>query len=287
MPANVIDALEQFRPDDPFVIIWRYMNLKQFEKLVESNKLVFTSIDRFDDKYEGHNTLVGNLITNVELRTAAWVELYDKALKTLRESSYVSCWTEGPAENAAFWELKGAQGTAVAIRSTYNKLRNVLPDDYVLGRVKYIDYNSSPGFKADDDSAYPYFAHLYHKRLEYSFEKEIRAARIPRIESSDEQVVADVHIPNLSDLIDTVYIRRNDCDEAKKRVRSLCNRHKLNYRESRIYDQPLQIRMTDQQREEFMEKIAAANLPGDLPEEFYAIAIIGLLNETLQGSSKH
>lgn len=167
MPANILDALEQFRPDNTFVTIWRYMNLSRFEELLESNKLLFTSLDKFDDKYEGHNTLVGNLITNVELGSEAWVDLYDKAFQTMRELSYVNCWTEGPAENAAFWEIYGKCGTAVAIRSTYNELRNVLPDDYVLGCVNYIDYNSAPGFKADDDSAYPYFAHIFHKRLEY------------------------------------------------------------------------------------------------------------------------
>ena len=57
MPANIIDALEQFRPDNTFVTIWRYMSLRGFEELVESNKLIFTSLDKFDDKYEGHNTL--------------------------------------------------------------------------------------------------------------------------------------------------------------------------------------------------------------------------------------
>ena len=157
MPANIADPLVQFQPDNPFVIIWRYMNLKKFEELVESNKLIFTSLDKFSDQYEGHNTTIGNLIANVELDSAAWVDLYDKAFKTIRESSYVNCWTAGPAENAAFWEIYGKGDTAVAIRSTYNRLRNVLPDDYVIGRVKYIDYNSSPGFVVDDDSAFPYF----------------------------------------------------------------------------------------------------------------------------------
>ena len=283
MPANIIDALEQFRPDNTFVTIWRYMSLRGFEELVESNKLIFTSLDKFDDKYEGHNTLVGNLATSVELGSAAWVDLHNKAFQTMRESSYVNCWTEGPAENAAFWEIYGKCGTAVAICSTYNKLRNVLPDDYVLGRVNYIDYNSSPGFRADDDSAYPYFAHIYHKRLEYSYEKEVRAARIPRLERPGEQTSADVLIPNLPDLIDSVCIRRSDSDEAKKRVKNLCKKHNLNYRESRIDDQPLQLRLSEQQTVILKDKIAAANIPDDLPETFYAILITRLYLETLRG----
>ena len=283
MPANIADPLVQFQPDNPFVIIWRYMNLRKFEELVESNKLIFTSVDKFSDQYEGHNTTVGNLIANVELGSAAGVDLYNKAFKTIRESSYVNCWTLGPAENAAFWEIYGKGDTAVAIRSMYSKLRNVLPDEYVIGRVKYIDYNSSPGFVVDDDSAFPYFSHVYHKRLEYSYEKEIRAARIPRVGRPDEQTSADVHIPILSDLIDTVCIRRSDSDKEKKRVKSLCNKHKLNYRESRINDQPLQIRMSEQQRAIFTDKIAAAKVPEDLPEILYAILISRLFLETLRG----
>ena len=281
MPANIIDAL--FRPDNPFVIVWRYMSLRRFEELVESNKLIFTALDKFDDRYEGHNTRVGNLLTNVKLGSAARVDLYDKAFQTMRESSYVNCWTQGPAENAAFWEIYGKGGTAVAIRSTYDKLRNVLPDDYVLGRVNYIDYNSSPGFKADDDSAYPYSAHIYHKRLEYSYEKEIRAARIPRLEGPDERTSADVPIPNLPDLIDYVYIRRTDSDEARKRVESLCKKHNLNYRESRIDDQPLPVLLSEQQRMILKDKIVAANIPDDLPETFYAILITRLYLDTLRG----
>ena len=201
----------------------------------------------------------------------------------MRELSYVNCWTEGPAENAAFWEIYGKCGTAVAIRSTYNKLRNVLPDDYVLGRVNYIDYSSSPGFKADDDGAYPYFAHIYHKRLEFSYEREIRAARIPRLEGPGERTSADVLIPNLPDLIDSVWIRRSDPDEARMRVEDLCKQHNLNYRESRINDQPLQFQLSEQQRVILKDKIVAANIPDDLPETLYAILITRLYLETLRG----
>ena len=260
------------------------MNLKQFVALVDSNKLTFTSLDQYPDKYEGHNTLVGKISSNILSDSAGLAVWSDDLINTfIRESSYVNCWTEGPAENAAFWEIKAKQGIAVAIRSTYNKLRNLLPENYVIGRVRYINYNLAPAFAvAGSDCGFPFFEHVYHKRSEYRYENEIRAARIPRFGSSVEPSSADVHIPNLPDLIDGVYIRRSDHPITKKRVENLCNKRKLNFQESRINDQPLQIRLSEQQREILIEKLAAANIPKNVSNKMiHAIAILRALKETL------
>ena len=285
MPANITDPLvRQFQPVNPDVLIWRYMNLQQFVALVESNKLSFTSLDQYPDQYEGHNTLIGKISSNISYDSAGLAVWSDNLINTfIRESSYVNCWTEGPAESAAFWEIKGAQGIAVAIGSTYNKLRNVLPDNYVIGRIKYVNYNSSPGFAvAGPDSEFPFFEHVYHKRLEYCYENEIRAARLPRFGPIQKVPGADVVIPNLFDLIDTVCIRRSDHHRTKKRVENLCNTHKLNYRESRINDQPLQLRLSEQQREMLMNKIAAAGIPKNVSKKMiHAIVIIRGLKEAL------
>ena len=285
MPANITDPLvRQFQPNNPDIVIWRYMNLKQFVALVESNKLTFTSLDQYTDKYEGHNTLVGKISSNISSDSAGRAVWSDNLINTfIRESSYVNCWTEGPAESAAFWEIKGARRIAVAIRSTYNKLRNVLPDDYVIGRIKYIDYNSSPGFAvAGPDSEFPFIEHVYHKRLEYCYENEIRAARIPRFGTIQRVPSADVVIPNLSDLIDSVRIRRSDDHRTKKRVENLCNTHKLNYQESGINDQPIQIRLSEQQRGKLMEKMAEVNIPKNVRNKMiHTIVILRALREAL------
>ena len=284
MSANVADpVVRRFQPEDIFMPIWRYMVLEQFEDLVESSTLRFTSIDQYSDQYEGHNTMVGKIVANIQSDSAGSAVLADDVTNTLvREFSYVNCWTEGPAENAAFWEIKGTGGTAVAIRSNYSGLRNVLPVEYVVGCVKYVDYKSaSPFMVAGPDSSFPFFKHVYHKRLEYSYEKEVRAARIPTSGTSLEWTSADVVIPNLSDLLDFVCIRRNDPE--RKRVEDLCSKHNLKFRESRINDPPLQIRLSEQQRTILVNKIAAAKLPEDLPEELYAVAISRLLTQTLRG----
>ena len=286
MPANVTDPLvRQFQPSNPFVVIWRYMNIEKLEEFVESSKLIFTSLDKFPDQYGGHNTLIGKILANIQSDSAKLAVLYEDLITTsIRESSYVNCWTEGDAENAAFWELYGKRGDVVAIRSTYSKLRNVLPDGYVIGCIEYTDYNSSSGFAvARSNSAYPFFEHVYHKRLEFRYENEVRAARIPRVGESQVPSTADVLIPNPSDLINTVLVRRSDPVTVRKKVENLCNKYELNYRESRINDHPLQIRLTEQQRDRFMSNIVAAKIPSDLPEKSYAIVITRLLNEALRG----
>ena len=231
------------------------------------------------------NTLIGQTLAKIQsdsAKLAGWSE--DLITTSIRDSSFVNCWTKGPAENAAFWEIYGKQGTVVAIRSTYNKLRNVLPEEYVIGQIKYVDYDSSPGFSvAGVESAYPFLKFVYHKRVEYRYESEIRAARIPRVGEAFEQSSADIVIPNLSDLIENIYVRKSDPDEVKRRVKTLCSMHNLKYQESRIDGRPLQIRLTDEQRGKFMEKFLVAQIPLDFPEEFYAIEITQLLIETLRG----
>ena len=158
----------------------------------------------------------------------------------------------------------------------------MLPDEYVIGRIKYVDYHSSTGFTvAGSDSAFPFFEHAYHKRLEYRYENEIRAARLPRSGSTQESSSADVVIPNLSDLIDVVCIRRSDSDETKNSVENLCRKHKFEYRESRINDQPLQIRMSEPQRKILIDKIIAAQIPES--EKLRAALITKLFVETIRG----
>ena len=280
MPANITDRLvQEFQPDDPNVVIWRYMYFEQLLALVESKTLTFGSLEQYrGDKYEGHDTLAGRISSD----NAGLSVSYEDFINTfVRKLTYVNCWTEGPAENAAFWEIKGTRKVAVAIRSTYTKLKNVLPDDYVIGKIKYINYNSEPGFlSARFSSRFPFFAHVYHKRLEYCYENEIRAARIPRFGSVENAPSADVAIPNLSDLIDAVYIRRSDHQRTKKRVENLCNRHKLNYKESGINDQPAQIRMSDEQRETLIKKMEALDLPKEAYEKMTrTVAVLWAIRE--------
>ena len=216
MSANIADPIvRRFQPDNIFMPIWRYMVLEQFVDLVESKTLRFTSIDQYPDEYEGYNTMVGKIVANLQSDSAGLAVWSDNLINAfIRESSYVNCWTEGPAENVAFWKIKETCGTAVAIRSNYSGLRNVLPEEYVVGCVKYVDYKSARPFTvAGLDSSFPFLEHVYHKRLEYSYEKEIRAARLPRSGAQDKLPSADVVICNLSDLIDFVCIRRNDAEK--------------------------------------------------------------------------
>ena len=267
------------------MVIWRYMNIEKLEELLESNTLIFTALNQFPDQYEGHNTLIGEILSQIQSDAAKLAVSFEHLVAaTIRESSFVNCWTRGRAENAAFWEIYGKRGTTVAIRSTYNQLRSLLPREYVIGQVKYVDYNSSPGFSvADSDSEFPFFEYVYHKRLEYSYENEIRAARIPRAGEAQVPSSADVVIPNPAELIDMACIRRSDCDTEKERVKRLCSRHELQFRESRMNEHPLQIRLTKQQADTLRNKIAAARLPRDLPEKVFAVAITRLLVETLEG----
>ena len=72
-------------------------------------------------------------------------------------------------ESEAMWNLYVPDGTGVAIRTTYRKLADALPDHVYIGTVKYIDYTSD--WMPERNS----FSSLMHKRLSFAHESEVRA----------------------------------------------------------------------------------------------------------------
>lgn len=85
------------------------------------------------------------------------------------DSTYANCWAESEYESAAFWDFYGGNGKTIAVKSSYERLKNVLTDKFYLGRMTYVpedEYIFSIGFSLDS---------LMHKRRSFEHEKEIRA----------------------------------------------------------------------------------------------------------------
>ena len=92
-------------------------------------------------------------------------------LHKIARSGLINCWTKSDHESALMWEAyAGAEG--VAVRTTFRDLRESIHSDTELpvtfGQVEYVNYlqREVPRFG---------WAPLFHKRLEYRGEEEVRA----------------------------------------------------------------------------------------------------------------
>lgn len=127
--------------------LWRYMDFTKFVSLISSGSLFFCRADLFKDPFEGSYSKA-----NVALRPQVYKGMPEEQLgkmmaqmarfaKWVREWTYINCWHTNEYESAAMWDLYAKTNEAVAIETSYGKLKNVLPENVFLGCVKYIDYN--------------------------------------------------------------------------------------------------------------------------------------------------
>lgn len=71
-------------------------------------------------------------------------------------------------ESAAMWKLYSKTNESIAIETTYCKLKNVLPNDIMIGKVRYID------FEKDTINPTNVFNSFLHKRKSFEHENEVR-----------------------------------------------------------------------------------------------------------------
>lgn len=173
----------------PDVRVWRYMDLPKFMSLLESKALFFCRSDLFADKYEGSITK-----KSIKFREDTWRanmsnipdrmfnemnDVHKFRLQEERKNFYINCWHMNENESAAMWELYGIKGQSIAIQSTYQTLRKLLPinqsktgqplENHVdMGLVQYLNYEKDPMPQIYS------FDPFLRKRLSFSHENEVR-----------------------------------------------------------------------------------------------------------------
>jgi hypothetical protein len=165
---------ERLKPPDG-VRLWRYMNFTKYVAMLDSGGLYFARADKFADPFEGSLSPI-----NVKLREAipisdsAQAELSANVSRTYREMRrwmYINCWHESDYESAAMWSQYAGQRGAIAIETTAKNLREQLPEDVLLSRVAYHDYDASA--IPEGNLFFPFL----HKRKSFEHEHEVRAIR--------------------------------------------------------------------------------------------------------------
>jgi hypothetical protein len=204
-------------PSDPNVPIWRYMDFTKFVSLLEVRSLYFARADKLGDPFEGSYSR-----RNQELRPLVYKEIHGvttqvdsyrmsqimgRHARWQRKWSFVNCWHMNYVESAGMWRLYARSHEAVAIRSTYMRLSEVLDNQTYVGMVNYIDYERD--WLPEGNTFYP----LVHKRKSFSHESEIRAVymKLPRNSEDLEQnkEPEEIGIPKPVDidrLIESIYV---------------------------------------------------------------------------------
>lgn len=154
---------------DPSTTLWRYMSFAKFCSMLERRSLFFALVGDMEDQYEGFIYPPAPRDPNDPLLQAEQVS--QDVLRSISRSALVSCWTESSYESRLMWTTY-ASTEGVAIRTTFHDLResmrSVAELPVTFGQVKYVDYRQSevPRFG---------WAPLFHKRMEYRSETEMRA----------------------------------------------------------------------------------------------------------------
>jgi hypothetical protein len=175
---------ESFRlPTNKEVPVWRYMDLAKYLMMLNSKSLYFARANKLGDPFEGSSTramvarreyIRANRTTDPNL--AGWKDVPDEIFtnlanfyKTAVQDYLVNCWHMNEHESVAMWRLYSTSHEAIAIRSTYRRLRECLPQCVRIGEVNYIDWDTE-GFGASQA-----FNFIMHKQRSFEHERELRA----------------------------------------------------------------------------------------------------------------
>lgn len=168
------------QPDDPSIVIWRYMDIDRFEWLVNYQRLFMPRVDKLGDPWEG-TTPPGDIAwwrdqaQNANSEEQRRIIEYNRGFishfaREFRERYFVSCWHVNQHENHAMWRCYTKKPEAVAIRTTYRALRDCLPMYVFMGMVRYIEY-ATERLPATGNM----FECIMHKDTYYKYEEEVRA----------------------------------------------------------------------------------------------------------------
>ena len=147
------------------------------------------------------------------------------------KSSYVNCWHMLEHENAAMWERyskDGAPGEAIVIRTSYARLKSVIPPFAYIGMVRYLDW-------ATDRLPQNMLEGVMHKRREYIDEREVRIVTLqmtlPGYDgvSNPDGVVAGGYLAPIDPvvLIPEIRLHPDSSPAFAERVREFCTAHAL------------------------------------------------------------
>lgn len=196
--GDLAKLIKEFRksfepPEDTNTHIWRYMDLSKYLAMLQTRTLFFSNSTELGDPFEGTLTYkTANGLKEDEAKkmivdgySMEDIGAYFKYIETGIDfddsyvCAFVNCWHMNERESAAMWRLYAKSDEAIAIQSTYHRLRECLPKRVHIGKVEYIDYDAEEVNPDNPTLNYKY------KRASFSHEREIRAISFQEINHWD------------------------------------------------------------------------------------------------------
>jgi hypothetical protein len=157
-------------------------------------------------------------------------EFVSKFVEWVRQWTFINCWHMNEHESAAMWKLYAQTNEAVAIQSTYQYLRNCLPENVFVGVVNYIDYETQ--WLPEDNIFWPFV----HKRKSFEHERELRAlileypkndkGEIVRISNTESGKLVPI---SPEELIENVYVAPGAPPWFVELVRKITSQFRYNF----------------------------------------------------------
>lgn len=210
------------------ISVWRYMDFTKFVSMLENNGLFLSQADCLGDPFEGSYSHGSEIQYPPDSGiTLEIVNMLRDKHKWGRDWIFINCWHMNEYESAAMWKLYSQTNEAIAIRTTFEKLDNVLDETCHLGTVNYIDYEQYS--MRPDNIYYPYV----HKRLSFAHECEVRVfhdrcAVNGEVININKPIIGGIWKQvNLLDLIDCIYVAPSSPFWFKELVEQIVTRYSL------------------------------------------------------------
>ena len=229
------------KPDNPEQFIWRYIDFTKFVDLISTSELYFTRIDKLDDQFEGSHTIptvkerkaiFKNMVESGKMDSEK-ADIIEKTLtnfyKDGRKNIAVNCWHMNNIESAAMWSLYSNIGAGIAIRSTYNRLKESLDHTECvvhIGKITYIDYLSDKTYWGS------VFIPALCKGKSFKHEQELRAL-IWYLESNNKKLCHPIEHGvrakvDIDKLVQSIFIAPYTPAWIRRLVTDVMNKYKFN-----------------------------------------------------------
>lgn len=234
MPAENHDDFLQ--PRDPAIVVWRYMDFTKYVSMLERSALFLSRLDLLGDPFEGSTTslnvaafrdaLLAHGFSTADAQHAS--AQMSKTNKEHRKIAYVNCWHMNFHESVAMWKIYARSAEAIAIHTTYEKLRDHLDGNCFLGVVKYIDYDQ------DWIGGGTIFRSMLSKRKSFEYEHEARVIKL-KLPTENGRVDLEKAPPgimqkvDIQSLIDGVCVAPNAPSWYRQLVESLTQKYEFSF----------------------------------------------------------
>lgn len=228
------------KPEDLDTPIWRYMDFTKFVAMLESGALYFSRTDLLGDPFEGSITKPNlkkrealRALSRPEIRMGRQLERLGPVLgpKFLRNWTFINCWHMNYHESFAMWSLYAKTNEAIAIKTTFRKMDELLGDQNYFGVVKYIDFATEEFDESNQFNA------VLHKRISFAHEKEVRAVVFKPPTSLQEGhqhydpqtpiVAGHLQPVDFNSLLSDIYVAPTSADWFHKLVQAVSTQYKL------------------------------------------------------------